>query len=59
MSSAPDKHQGSETAQFGLEIIFKVPVVNSFGYPERLILDPMKNTADPDPGGCDPRSRGI
>ena len=34
-------------------------VVNPFGYPERLILDPMKNTADPDPGGSDPRSRGC
>ena len=25
-------------------------VVNSLCYPECLILDPMKNTADPDPG---------
>ena len=25
-------------------------VVNSFCYPERLTLDPMKNTTDPDPG---------
>ena len=34
-------------------------VVNLFGYPESLILDPMKNTADPDPRGSDPRSRGC
>ena len=37
----------------------KVHVVNSFCYSERLSLDPMKNTADPDPGGYDPRSRGC
>ena len=37
----------------------EVRVVNSFCYTERLILDPMKNTADPDPEDCDSRSRGC
>ena len=31
----------------------------NFVDPERLILDTMKNTADPDPGGRYPRSRGC
>ena len=34
----------------------KVRVVNSFCCPERLILDLMKNTDDPNRGGCDSKS---
>ena len=34
-------------------------IPQNFVDPERLILDTMKNTADPDPGGRYPRSRGC
>ena len=36
-----------------------IPYPANFVDPERLILDPMKNTADPDPGDYDPRSWGC